>query len=46
MVIGIAGEGEPMRGNPDPDQPFRLGDAVFGIGTENQLDRLRVILEG
>lgn len=46
MVIGIAGEGEPMRGNPDPDQPFRRGDAVFGIGTENQLDRLRVILEG
>lgn len=46
MVIGIAGEGEPMRGNPDPDQPFRLGDAVFGIGSENQLDRLRVILEG
>lgn len=46
MVIGIAGENEPMRGNPDPDQPFRLGDAVFGIGTENQLDRLRVILEG
>lgn len=45
MVIGIAGEGEPMRGNPDPDQPFRLGDAVFGIGTENQLDRLRVILD-
>ena len=33
MVIGIAGEGEPVRGNPDPDQPFRRGDAVFGIGT-------------
>lgn len=46
MVIGIAGEGEPLRANPDPDQPFREGDAVFGIGSENQLDRLRVLLEG
>jgi voltage-gated potassium channel len=46
MVIGIAGEGEPLRANPDPAQPFRIGDAVFGIGTENQLDRLRVLLEG
>ena len=46
MVIGVAGEGEPMRGNPDPEQPFRMGDAVFGIGSENQLDRLRVLLEG
>lgn len=46
MVIGVTVEGEPMRVNPDPAQPFRLGEAVFGIGTEAQLDRLRVILEG
>jgi voltage-gated potassium channel len=46
MVIGIAGEGEPLRANPDPTKPFRVGDAVFGLGTENQLDRLRVMLEG
>ena len=46
MVIGVTGEGEPMRINPDPVQPFREGEAVFGIGTEAQLDRLRVIIEG
>ncbi len=46
MVIGIAAEGEPLRANPDPLQPFREGDAVFGIGSENQLDRLRVLIEG
>lgn len=46
MVIGVTGSGEPMRVNPDPAQPFRAGDAVFGIGTEGQLDRLQVIIEG
>lgn len=46
MVIGVTGSGEPMRVNPDPAQPFRAGDAVFGIGTEEQLDRLQVIIEG
>ena len=46
MVIGVTGSGEPMRVNPDPAQPFRAGDAVFGIGTEDQLDRLQVIIEG
>ena len=46
MVIGVTGEGEPMRINPDPAQPFRAGDAVYGIGTENQLDRLEVIIVG
>ena len=46
MVIGVTGSGEPMRVNPDPAQPFRAGDAVFGIGTEDQLDRLQVIVEG
>ncbi len=46
MVIGVTGSGEPMRVNPDPDQPFRAGDAVFGIGTEGQLDRLQGIIEG
>ncbi|MDJ0791338.1 MAG: NAD-binding protein [Acidimicrobiia bacterium] len=45
MVIGVTGEGEPMRINPDPAQPFRAGDAVYGIGTEVQLDRLEHILE-
>lgn len=46
MIIGIAAEGEALRPNPEPTRPFREGDAVFGIGTENQLDRLRVMLEG
>ena len=46
MVVGIAGEGEAMRPNPDPVQPLKPGDLVFGLGTENQLDRLRVLLEG
>lgn len=46
MVIGVTGSGEPMRVNPDPAQPFRAGDAVYGIGTEDQLDRLQAIVEG
>jgi voltage-gated potassium channel len=44
MVIGVCAEGEPMRVNPDPSQPFRPGDAVFGIGSENQLVHLQDIL--
>lgn len=46
MIIGVTGEGEPMRVNPDPTQPFKPGDAAFGIGTEHQLERLRSLLEG
>jgi voltage-gated potassium channel len=46
MVIGVTGEGEPMRINPDPAQPFRSGDAVYGIGTETQLERLEHIIVG
>lgn len=46
MVIGVTGEGEPMRINPDPAQPFRAGDAVYGIGTEAQLAALGHIIEG
>ena len=47
MVIGVTWH----RGNPcvsilTRKQPFRRGEAVFGIGTEAQLDRLRVIIEG
>ena len=44
MVIGVCGQGEPMRVNPDPSQPFRPGDAVFGIGSEKQLVHLQDIL--
>ena len=46
MVIGVVTEGEPMRVNPDPQQPFRPGEAVFGIGTEAQLRVLRAVVEG
>jgi voltage-gated potassium channel len=46
MVIGVTGVGEPMRVNPDPAQPFREGDAIYGIGSEAQLGKLRIIVEG
>ncbi len=46
MVIGVVAQGEPMRVNPDPKQPFRPGEAVFGIGTEAQLRVLRAVVEG
>jgi voltage-gated potassium channel len=44
MVIGVCAEGEPMQVNPDPLQPFRPGDAVFGIGSEDELVHLQDIL--
>ncbi|MGI9586313.1 MAG: potassium channel family protein [Acidimicrobiia bacterium] len=44
MVIGVCAAGEQMQVNPDPLQPFRPGDAVFGIGSEDELVQLQGIL--
>ncbi len=45
MVIGIAEEGEPIRVNPDPFEPFTTGACVYGIGTVEQLETLEHLFE-
>lgn len=44
MVIGVASPDESVRINPDPRLPFSAGDVVFGLGSEEDLERLETII--
>jgi K+/H+ antiporter YhaU regulatory subunit KhtT len=46
MVIGVANRDESVRINPDPGVPFSAGDVVFGLGSDDDLERLERIIAG
>jgi voltage-gated potassium channel len=46
MVIGVAKRDESVRINPDPGLPFSVGDVVFGLGSDEDLERLERIIAG
>jgi voltage-gated potassium channel len=45
MIVGVSRDGGPMRVNPDPTEPFRIGDGAYALGTKDQLARLRLLFE-
>jgi voltage-gated potassium channel len=46
MIIGVATPDQSVRINPDPRLPFEIGDVVFGLGSEEDLERLAGLIAG
>jgi K+/H+ antiporter YhaU regulatory subunit KhtT len=45
LVLAIRDDGGEFRANPRPDTRLRAGEVIIAVGTEEQLDALRTLVE-